>query len=237
MNQINGTPLMQTGQTTQSVIDFLKSVDAPTLSNAIEGLKIRPQREGFVPLQVRALFPEFGRMVGYAVTAHVETITEMQPFDREGFVQLYRAVEQSPKPAVIAFQEIGGYPDYAAHCGEVMASIFTRMGAIGLVSDCGVRDIPEVKRLGFHYFARGSVVSHANFRIVRVSVPIQVQGMVVKPGDILHGDDNGVLQIPPDCLDRLPAAVEGIRSREKALLDFVRSDRFSVDGFANFVVE
>src|ERR1043166_1703603 len=89
---------MHTGQTTQSVIEFLKSVDAPTLSNAIESLKIRPQREGFVPLQVRALFPEFGRMVGYAVTAHVETITEMEPFNRDGFVELYRAVEQSPKP-------------------------------------------------------------------------------------------------------------------------------------------
>ncbi len=228
---------MQTDPITETAVDYLKSVDGPTLSNAIEVLKIRPHREGFTPLQVRPLFPEFGRMVGYAVTAHVETITEMEPFDRNGFVELYRAVQESPKPAVIAFQEIGGYPDYAAHCGEVMASLFTRLGAIGLVSDSGVRDIPEVKRLGFHYFARGSVVSHANFRIVRVSVPIQVQGMVVKPGDILHGDENGVLQIPTDCVGRLPDAVESIRRREKALLDYVRSERFSLEGFANFVVE
>ena len=61
-----------------SWIDYLKTVDAPTLSNAIERLKVRPRREGFTPLQVRALFPEFGRMCGYAVTAQVETVKESE---------------------------------------------------------------------------------------------------------------------------------------------------------------
>ena len=149
-------------------IEYLKTMDSPTLSNAIELLSLRPRREGFTSLNVRPLFPEMGRMCGHAVTAQVETVTESGPFDITGFLELYRLVEQTAKPAVIAFQEIGGYPDYAAHCGEVMATIFKRLGAIGLVSDCGVRDIPEVRAVGFHYFARGSVVSHASFRIVRV---------------------------------------------------------------------
>src|SRR5258708_1090211 len=138
-----------TTENEKSCIEYLKTVDAPTLSNAIELLEIRPRREGFTPLDVRAIFPSLGRMVGYAVTAHVETVTEMEPFDLGQFVELYRALDRSPKPAVIAFQEIGGHPEYAAHCGEVMTTIFKRLGAIGLVSDCGVRDIPEVRRLGF----------------------------------------------------------------------------------------
>ena len=66
-------------------------------------------------------------------------------------------MESSPKPAIVVVQEIGGHGDYAAHAGEVMTTIFSRLGAIGMVSDCGVRDIPEVRRLGFHYFARGTV--------------------------------------------------------------------------------
>jgi regulator of RNase E activity RraA len=127
----------------QNFIDYLKTVDSPTLSNAIELLKVRPPRDGFVPLAVRSLFPEFGRMVGYAVTAQVETVTECYAASVDLFVELYRRVGESPKPAVVAFQEIGGHPDYAAHCGEVMATIFTRQGAIGLVSDCGARDIPR----------------------------------------------------------------------------------------------
>ena len=216
------------------MIEFLRTVDSPTLSNAIELLKVRPPSEGFTPLEVRCLFPEFGGMCGYAVTAQVETVTTSDPFDLAQFVELFRAVERSPKPAVVALQEIGGHPAYAAHCGELMATVFTRLGAIGLVSDCGVRDIPEVRALRFHYFARGAVVSHANFRIVRVSVPVQVCGLVIRPGDLLHGDENGLLQVPPVSGEALEEAVNTIRKRERRLLDWVRSEQFSLDRFNEF---
>ena len=109
-------------------IDYLKTVDSPTVSNAIELLKVRAPREGFVPLAIHSLFPEFGRMVAYAVTAQVETVTQCYPASIDLFVDLYRLVGESPKPAVIAFQEIGGYPDYAAHCGEVMATMLEAPG-------------------------------------------------------------------------------------------------------------
>jgi regulator of RNase E activity RraA len=157
-------------------IEYLRGVDTPTLVNAIELLEVRPNREAFTPLQIRCLFPAFGRMCGYAVTAQVETITQGEPFDLDRFVELYRLVGAAPKPAVIALQEIGGQPDHAAHCGEVMATFIRRLGAIGLVSDCGVRDIPEVRALGLHYFARGSVASHGNYRIARPGGPISKWG-------------------------------------------------------------
>ena len=218
-------------------IDYLKTVDSPTLSNAIELLKVRPPREGFVPVSVHSLFPQFGRMVGYAVTAQVETVTECYPTSLDVFVELYRQVGQSPKPAVVAFQEIGGYPDYAAHCGEVMATVFKRQGAIGLVSDCAVRDIPEVRALEFQYFARGSVVSHASFHIVRVGVPIQIHGMSIATGDILHGDENGLLCVPRGYEKEIGDAVDTVRRRERHLMDWVRSDKFNLEGFRDHVVE
>ncbi len=212
-------------------IDYLKSIDTPTLINSIEELKLRPNREGFTPLELRCLFPEFGRMCGYAVTAQVESISQTEPLDLERFVELYRLVEASPKPAVIVLQEIGGYANYSAHCGEVMATFFKRLGAIGLVSDCAVRDIPEVRALGFHYFARGAVASHGNFRIVRSGVPVQVLGMEVRPGDILHGDENGLIQVPGGIEKTLPPAVDGVRARERQVMDFVRGDNFDLSKF------
>lgn len=221
----------------EEFLEFLRGVDTPTVSNAIEVLKVRPRAKGFTPLQIRCLFPEFGRMCGYAVTAQVETVTQTEPFDIDGHIGLYRLVEASPKPAVVVLQEIGGFPDYAAHCGEVMATFFTRLGAIGLVSDCGVRDIPEVRRLKFHYFARGTVASHANFRIVRSGVPVQILGMEVRPGELLHGDENGLITVPAGCEDALAKAVESVREREKKIMDFVRSPEFSLDGFRKSVVE
>ena len=196
---------------------------------------MRPRERGFTPLDIRCLFPEMGTMCGYAVTAQVETATQMEPFKLEAFVELYRLVEQSPKPAVIVLQEIGGFGDYAAHAGEVMSTFFTRLGAIGLLSDCGVRDLAEVRRLGFHYFARGSVASHANYRIARCGVPVQIRGMVVNPGDIIHGDENGVITVPPVELALLQEAVQTVRRKEKTVMDFVRSAEFNLQGFPKLV--
>ncbi len=211
-------------------MDYLKSVDTPTLSNAIEQLKVRKDHEGFTPLEVRCLFPELGRMCGYAVTAQVETFTQGEPRDNERFLELYGLVEASKKPAVIVLQEIGGHGNYAAHCGEVMATFFTRLGAVGLVSDCGVRDIPEVRAMGFHYFARGTVASHGNFRIVRSGIPVQIHGLVVRPGDVLHGDENGLISVPEVDVTALEAAVEKVRAKEKRLMEYVRSGEFKLAG-------
>ena len=229
--------MLQSTETQLSGIDYLKSVDTPTLVNAIELLKVRSRGEGFAPLSIRPVFPEFGCMCGYAVTAQVESVTEGESFDIRKFMELYRAVESAPKPAVIVLQEIGGYRDYATHCGEVMATVFKRLGAVGLVSDCGVRDLLEVRALGFHYFSRGVVPSHANYHIVRTGVPVQVEGMVVRPGDIVHGDANGVITVPAGNDQELKEAVDKVRSRERRLMEWVRSDRFSIDGFPDFVVE
>jgi regulator of RNase E activity RraA len=218
-------------------IEYLKSIDTPTLANAIELLELRPRHEGFTPISMKCIFPEFGRMAGYAVTAHAESITRTGPLDLSLFMDLYRAVEAAPKPAVVVIQEIGGHRDYAVHCGEVMATIFQRLGAVGLVSDCAVRDIAEVRALGFHYFARGVAASHGHFRIVRTGVPVQVEGVTVHPGDLLHGDENGLLHVPAGISETLPAKVDAVRSRERKLMDYVRSADFRLDALHGRMVE
>ena len=219
------------------LIEHLKTIDSPTLSNAIETLDLQRRDAGFTPRQIRCLFPELSRLCGYAVTAQVETVTGMHPTEEPPFLDLFKAVENSPQPAVVAFQEIGGHADYAAHCGEIMATAFTRLGAVGLVTDAGVRDVPEVRALRFHYFARGTVVSHASFRIVRVGVPIQVPGVEIKPGDLLHGDENGLLRVPAAALAGIPSAVDAVRARERRLMDFMRSPEFSVEKLKGRFIE
>ena len=219
------------------LIDALKTIDSPTLSNAIETLGVRERNEGFASLAIRCLFPELGRLCGYAVTAQVETLTRMHPTSEAVFLDLFKAVEATPKPSVVVFQEIGGHGDYAAHCGEVMATTFARLGAVGLVSDCGVRDVPEVRAVGFRYFARGTVVSHASFRIVRVNVPVQISGVTIQPGDLLHGDENGLLSVPAAALGGVLEAVARVRTRERRLMDLVKSPEFTVDQLAGRFIE
>ena len=208
------------------LLDFLRTIDTPTVANAIEVLKVRPRTEGFPSVDLRCLFPEMGVMCGYAVTAQVETVSAGNAITEERFVELFEAVEATRKPAVVVVQEIGRNPGWAAHSGEVMATIFSKLGAIGLITDCAVRDLSAVRRLPFHYFARGAVSSHAHFRIVRSNVPVEVLGMTVHPGALLHGDENGVITVPEENRESLSAAIEQVLSNERKLLEFVRQPDF-----------
>ena len=77
------------------------------------------------------------------------------------------------------------------------------------MTDGGLRDVHEVRRLGFGYFARYVVVSHGNFGVVDVGEPVTLDGQEVRTGDILHGDANGIVIVPRQVLDGLPEAVRG----------------------------
>ena len=75
-----------------------------------------------------------------------------------------------------------------------------RLGAIGLVTDGGVRDVDTVREMGFHYFAPGMVPAHGNFGFMEAQVPVRISGVLVNPGDLIHADANGVVTIPKrDC--------------------------------------
>jgi regulator of RNase E activity RraA len=116
--------------------------------------------------------------------------------------------------------------------GEVQANIFTRLGCVGCVTDGGVRDLKEVRALGFQYFARGAVVSHGYVRVEEAGRPVRVGGLDVHPGDLVFGDQHGVLVIPTEIAAELPRAADEIIEREQNLIRWVRSDDFSLDRLA-----
>lgn len=109
-------------------VDYLRSVDTPTLSNAIEALRVRPQSAGFAPCQTSCIFPEFGRMVGYAVTAQVETMTATAG-GREVFLSLYEAVMKSLKRPSWCFRKSArsrNSPHIAARSWQRYSSAWAR---------------------------------------------------------------------------------------------------------------
>jgi regulator of RNase E activity RraA len=115
-----------------------------------------------------------------------------------------------------------------AFCGEVMATMSQRLGAVGYVTDGTVRDVDEVRALGLAYFASGVCVSHANFFIEEIGGPIELDGETVHTGDLLHGDANGIVVVPREVLPGLRAAVDDIRTHEAELMELARSDGFTV---------
>jgi 4-hydroxy-4-methyl-2-oxoglutarate aldolase len=208
-------------------LEFLKGVDSPTIANAIEAFKVRDRTDGFIGGEVRCLFPELPPMVGTALT--VRMTNRPGPIaPREPWFDMFEALSEIPAPSVLVVQDISGHASRVALAGEVMATLAKRLGAVGMVTDGGLRDIHEVRALGFGYFAKYLVVSHANFDIVDIGNPITLDGQVVRTGDILHGDANGIVIVPREVLDGLPAAVEEVRTRERATMDFINSPEYTI---------
>ena len=95
------------------------------------------------------------------------------------------------------------------------------------MSDCGVRDLTAVRKIGFHYFARGAVASHASYRIVRTGIPVEILGATIRTGDMVHADENGLITVPESGRERLRELVDQILAKEKTLLKFVRGSGFT----------
>ena len=210
-----------------ATLAFLRGVDSPTIANAIEPFKVRDRTEGFVGGEVRCLFPEMPPMVGVALTVTM-TNTAGPVAGRENWFRMYEALERIPSPSVLVVQDVSGAPTRCAYAGEVMATLAKRLGAVGMVTDGALRDVHEVRALGFHYFARYLVVSHGNFDIVDIGTPIVLDGQEVRTGDLLHGDANGIVIVPREVLPGLPDAVQEVRTRERATMDYILSPEYSL---------
>ena len=213
-------------------LEALQGIDTPTVCNAIEKFGVRSVVDGFMGMDTHCLTPEFGTMLGYAITVTVDSTTPAVPKSNAAWQAWLRAMESSPKPSILVLKDVGPQRRKSAHLGEIMGTVAKRLGVVGVVTDGGLRDILELKRLGLHLFCAGVVPAHGNPRLLQVNVPVEVDGVLIRPGDLLHGDINGVTTIPLSIADQVAAAATRHREAEAALLEYVNSPGFSVEGFA-----
>ena len=82
--------------------------------------------------------------------------------------------------------------------------------------------------MGFYYFASCILVSHAYIHLVDFGNPVKVGGMVVKPGDIIHGDQHGVASIPMSIAAQIPEAVAKVEARERPLIEACHASDFTI---------
>jgi 4-hydroxy-4-methyl-2-oxoglutarate aldolase len=211
-----------------AAFDKLSCLDTCSVSNAIERFNVRLRNEGFVAGTVRARFPQLPPMLGYAATARVRTsstpVKARCYFDRMDF---WEFVESVPRPAIMVLQDLDPTP-LGALVGEIHAAIGQALRCAGCVTNGAVRDLAAVEALKFPLFSRRVSVSHAYAHIVEFGGPVDLAGLTIQPGDLVHGDRNGVHTIPLEIADKVPEMVRRIAAEEGKLTRFCRSGDFSV---------
>ncbi len=212
------------------VLDRLRALTSPTVSNAIEVFDMRARHAGFMRPEIRCIFPHLGVMVGYAATLKIRAASPCPAGKAVHPGVHWEQILRVPAPRVVVVEDLDDPPGLGSFWGEVNANLHRALGCIGVVTNGAVRDLEEVEALRFHFFAAHIAVSHAHVHIVEAGGPVCVGGLTVRPGDLLHGDRHGVVQVPLELAEKVPEGAEIVARMERELISYAQSPGFTREG-------
>jgi regulator of RNase E activity RraA len=182
--------------------------NTPTVYNAWEALTSTERTEGrFNRDAITDYTPARLAMVGFAVTVEFEPSNARWPRENPKAWNEYREyVASVPGQKIVVAKDLDGAATVGAFFGEVNTTVHRALGCVGAITDGALRDLDEVRILGFRHLARRLCIGHAYSCPVRWNVPVEVFGCEVRPGDLIHADTHGFLVIPePDQVGLLDA--------------------------------
>jgi 4-hydroxy-4-methyl-2-oxoglutarate aldolase len=205
------------------VLAKLAKYDTPTICNVIELFNVRPRNRGYMDARIKSNFPEFAPVVGFAATACFRSDAPPAGGDAYGSIQKQLdQFAQLPGPAMVVFQDLDD-PPAAAVFGEVMCSTYQAFGSAGLITNGAGRDLEQVRALKYSVFTGSTICSHGYCHMLHLGLPVRIGGLMVNQGDLLHGDANGVTNIPIDLAAEVADVSEEFIATEAILMDYVKA--------------
>jgi regulator of RNase E activity RraA len=223
-----------TAPLTPAELDALRAIPSPTVANALERFNVRGNCDGWTRDPIHCLFPELGAAVGYAVTLTVRSAPPTAKPKYPSRKPYWDHIASVPGPRIVVAQELD-QPAMGAYWGEVNANIHRALGCVAVLTDGSVRDLEEVRRLGFHFWAGCVQVSHGYARLEDFNQPVTVFGMTVRPGDLIHADQHGAVVIPAGVAREVAAAARAVEDRERPMIQLCNSKDFSTAKLAELV--
>jgi len=198
-------------------IEELKKFDTPTVANAIERFDIRLRTAGFMSPKIKSIIQYARPFVGYASTAKISAQKPATPEQKALIMEYYSYVQKTSAPTLTVIEDLD-LGSVGSFWGEVNASIHIALGCVGVITNGGVRDLEEVERLNFGYFASCILVSHAYVHIEDFNCSVEVGDLTVNPGDLLHADKHGVISIPSEIASDLVEACRKVQYAEEPII-------------------
>jgi regulator of RNase E activity RraA len=216
--------------TANALFEQLRQFDTPTICNALEVVRGARTISGFTRRGLIASRAGAHAIIGYARTAAIRSSAAApDPAEQRGKrLAYYEYIAQQPQPSIAVVQDIDSLVGVGAFWGEVNTHVHWGLGCIGAVTNGSMRDL-DAMRPEFQCLAGMLSPSHAFVHLVDFGKPVDVFGMSVSDGDIVHADRHGAVAIRPGELEKLPAAIDLMARREKCVLDAAKQAGFNVD--------
>jgi len=209
----------------------LSQYDTPTVCNAIEVIAPERRGNGFTTEQLVCARPEQGTMVGIARTAMIRATrpTDLSADEmKERRLAYYNYIAATDEPTITVIQDLDPNPGFGAFWGEVNSNIHMGLGCVGCVTNGSFRDLDELAD-GFQILGSKIGPSHAYVHLVDFNIQVNVFGMTVSDGDLIHADQHGAVAIPSAIAGDLPGAIELVIKREAPILAACRAPGFDID--------
>jgi 4-hydroxy-4-methyl-2-oxoglutarate aldolase len=196
----------------KSLIEQLADSATALVCNALDFLGIEVP---YMDETVRCLTPGLPPLVGEAVTIRLDSSTPGSRADPELYYRMLEELSQSDIPKVVVVQTVGLDRRKECVAGDGMAKTMLSVGVLGLVTDGGIRDIRDIINQGFKVFGLGHVVQHTPLVWSGLYEPVQLGGITVRTGDIVHGDVDGVILVPRESWGKIAKACQVALDFEK----------------------
>lgn len=213
------------------LLALLRTVDTPTVCNAIEVAQGQRGFNRFTKGTMQHSKPGDPPIVGFARTAKIAGVipsTEDPAVIRARRMDYFRSMAAGPSPSVAVIEDTD-YPNcIAGWWGEVHVAVHKGLGLSGAITNGVMRDL-DVMDEGFPVLAGSIGVSHAFVHVVDIGTPVNVCGITVTQGELIHADRHGALVIPNDVIEHLMAAIKTVITSEAIVLGPAREEGFNIE--------
>ena len=213
------------------LLELMQKVDTPTVCNAIEVAQGKRGFDGYTKGTMFSSDPEAPAIVGFARTAKIaglEAPIEDPDVIRARRLDYFRTMADGPRPAIAVVEDIDEPHCVSAWWGEVHTTVHKGLGMAGALTNGVMRDLGDMPA-GFPVIAGSIGPSHAFVHVRELGTPVNIRGMIVAEGDLVHADRHGGLVVPPEVIPHLKDAIQKLLDTESIILEPARQPDFNLE--------
>lgn len=195
------------------MIDAYRHVEAASVSDAIEQLL---HEKRYMSHRMQSIFP-----AKFAGTALTVKLVKEENHDPNALAGMLKAIDTGG-PGSVYVMTVEDGADIAGMGGLMGTAMFSR-GFTGAVIDGGVRDLPQLKKIGFPVYSTGAVpsTSVSHYRFGGMNVPVVCDGVKVAPQDIIVADQDGVVVVPREKAPEILVLAQHLDESEHSMYPFI----------------
>ena len=196
-----------------AMLEAYRHVEAASVSDAVEQVL---HEKRYMSHRMQPIFPT--KFAGVALTVK---LVKQENHDPDALSGMLKAID-SGGPGSVYIMQVEDGADIAGMGGLMGTAMFSR-GFVGAVIDGGVRDLPQLKRIGFPVYSTGAVPSTSvgHYRFGGVNIPVDCDGVKVNANDIIVADQDGVVVVPREHAAEVLVRAEQLDNSEHSMLPFI----------------